>query len=77
MAPEVDEIIPVSRYMEGGYSNPTACALDPANVRLTHRICNERRGAGQHGRPVKDTRRAALPLSRDWSNPETWTDAGE
>ena len=36
LSPEVDEIIPVSR---GG--DP----LDPHNVALAHRICNERRGA--------------------------------
>lgn len=42
---ECDERVPVSRYAEGGYATPQACALDPANVQPTHRICNQRAGA--------------------------------
>lgn len=41
---EVDELIPVSRYREGGYASKTACALDYRNVDATHRACNEWRG---------------------------------
>lgn len=44
MSFEVDEIVPVSRYREGGYSSPEQCALDPSNLRPAHRICNQRRG---------------------------------
>lgn len=42
---ECDERVPVSRYAEGGYATPQACALDFANVQPTHRICNQRAGA--------------------------------
>lgn len=45
----VDEIIPVSRWREGGYSSPEACALDLSNQRPAHYICNARRGDGTHG----------------------------
>lgn len=54
LAPEIDEIIPVSA---GG--DP----LDRANVHLAHRICNERRG----NKPVTPKMtRLACPTSRDW-----------
>ncbi|MEY8436246.1 HNH endonuclease [Atopobiaceae bacterium 24-176] len=54
MAPEVDEIVPVSA---GG--DP----LDRGNVRLAHRICNVRRG----NRPVAPkVTRLACPTSREW-----------
>ena len=47
----IDEIIPVSRWREGGYSSPEACALDITNQRPAHYICNARRGNGtrNHG----------------------------
>lgn len=45
----IDEIIPVSRWREGGYSSPEACALDLSNQRPAHYICNARRGDGTHG----------------------------
>ena len=56
MAPEVDEIIPVSK---GG--NP----LDRNNVQLVHRICNQRKGNKMHGSgmAVKDL---PNPTSRKW-----------
>lgn len=41
---ECDEVIPVSRYQEGGYPSPEACALDRNNVQPVHRICNQRAG---------------------------------
>ena len=41
---EVDELIPVSRYLEAGYPSKQACALDYNNVDATHRACNEWRG---------------------------------
>lgn len=44
MSFEVDELIPVSKWREGGYSSPTACALDYQNVDAAHRKCNVWRG---------------------------------
>ena len=49
MAFVIDEIIPVSRWREGGYSSPEACAQDIANQRPAHYICNGRRGDGTRG----------------------------
>lgn len=51
-APEVDEIVPVSL---GG--DP----LSRRNVRLVHRLCNQRRGNG-----VKPTPTTTLTTSRPW-----------
>ena len=65
---ELDEIVPVSRYKEGGYASATACALDPRNVRPVHRqrICNQKRGNGL--RKSKGEKREQKPLkhSRAW-----------
>ncbi len=41
---EVDELVPVSRYWEGGYPTPQACALDYNNHGAVHRACNQWRG---------------------------------
>lgn len=58
LSPEVDEIIPVSR---GG--NP----LDRDNVRLAHRICNQRRGNGS-----RDQAAAAKTRATAVSTPTAW-----
>ena len=51
MAFVIDEIIPVSRGREGGYSSPEACALGVSNQRPAHYIGNARGGSGtrDHG----------------------------
>lgn len=41
----IDERIPVSRWREGGFNNPTHAALDPGNVQPVHWICNAQKGA--------------------------------
>lgn len=56
LAGEVDEIIPVSR---GG--DPLAWD----NVRLLHRICNQRRGNGTRHTPTR-TPPPPLTTSRNW-----------
>lgn len=70
---EVDEVVPVSRYMEGGYQSAQACALDPKNVKAAHRICNQRRGNKSMGELVRrattNTRKSAPKVekrSREW-----------
>ena len=40
MAFEVDELKPVSRWREFGYSSAQQAALDYSNVDATHRTCN-------------------------------------
>lgn len=65
---ELDEIIPVSRYREGGYASPTACSLDPRNVRPVHRICNQKRGNGLRKGKGGKPRPKYTPFkhSREW-----------
>lgn len=53
MSPEIDEIIPVSK---GG--SPT----DMANLRVVHRICNQRRG----NKTATTPKTLPLPRSNDW-----------
>lgn len=62
---EVDEIVPVSRYWEGGYKSPQECALDKANLRAVHRICNQRRG-NKPDKPMAPPTELSLPQSRIW-----------
>ena len=40
----IDEIIPISRYKEGGYNSPEEAALDWNNLAPAHYICNQRKG---------------------------------
>ena len=40
----IDEIIPVSRFRDGGYSSPEAAADDWNNLAPAHYICNSKRG---------------------------------
>ena len=44
----IDEIIPVSKWREGGYKSPEECALDISNQRPAHYICNAKRGNGDN-----------------------------
>jgi hypothetical protein len=55
----VDEIIPVSRYREGGFASKEVCALTLSNTRPAHYICNARRGN-------KMIETVTLPLPQPW-----------
>lgn len=57
MAPEVDEIVPVSR---GG------SPVDIDNVQLVHRICNERKGNRMAGDVDLRKIENPIPQSRAW-----------
>jgi len=57
MAPEVDEIIPVSL---GG------SPLQRSNTRLVHRVCNQRRGDGRRERMQAAEGRAPVVASTIW-----------
>ena len=39
----IDEIIPISRYREGGYRSREECAQDWHNLQAAHYICNDRK----------------------------------
>ena len=41
----IDEIRPVSRWLEFGYDSPAAATRDPENLAPAHRICNASKGA--------------------------------
>lgn len=59
---ECDEIVPVSK---GG------CATDPENIQPTHRICNQRKGAGK-----TQTQKGKAPIfehnTADGANARRW-----
>ena len=46
----VDEIVPISRYREGGFRSPSEAATTFENTRPAHWLCNARRGAGKANR---------------------------
>lgn len=58
---EYDHYYPVSRWRECGYQSARACALDPANGRSAHRICNAKRGDAMPGTPAWDRRLGIKP----------------
>lgn len=62
---EVDELVPVSRWQEGGYASAEQCALDPNNQAPAHRICNQRRG-NRMLEAVEAQPTAPIITSRDW-----------
>lgn len=43
----IDEVAPISRWREFGYSSKRECATDASNWRPAHRICNAERGDGR------------------------------
>lgn len=57
LAPEVDEIVPVSR---GG------SPYDWDNLQLVHRICNQRKGAKMAGDIDLKKVENPIPISRAW-----------
>jgi hypothetical protein len=63
---ELDEIVPASRWREGGYPSLTACVTDRANVAPAHRECNRRRGNAPLGVPAPPASALPLPVSREW-----------
>ena len=48
---ELDEIVPVSRWREGGYASPEACVDDISNLQPAHRICNRLKSNGTKPAP--------------------------
>lgn len=57
----IDEIIPVSRYMMGGYESPEACARDWNNLRAAHYICNQKRGNRMPCDNVRAEKKMSIP----------------
>lgn len=57
----IDEIIPVSRYKEGGYETPEECARDWNNLRAAHYICNAKRGNRMPQDAVRVEKKMSIP----------------
>lgn len=53
MAFVVDEIVPVSRYHEGGFDSPEQAALTWSNTQPAHYACNARKGNRLQGEMQK------------------------
>ena len=49
----VDEIVPISRYREGGFESPEQAALTFSNTQPAHYICNARKGDGRRVKKVR------------------------
>ena len=64
----VDEIIPVSRYREGGFDSPEQAATTWSNTQPAHYICNARKGNKMPGQReyVKMKRSPVVTRSREW-----------
>lgn len=61
----IDEIIPVSRYKEGGYESPEGAARDWNNLRAAHYICNSKRGNRMETDPVRAEKKMNIS-DGDW-----------
>ena len=60
----IDEIHPVSRWREFGYSSAEECARDWNNLQAAHYICNQKKAA-HVPTDLRRIRRATLP-DGDW-----------
>ena len=49
----IDEIRPVSRWMEFGYKSARECATDPSNWQACHYLCNAQAGDKRKPKKVK------------------------
>lgn len=63
----VDEIKPVSRWKEFGYSSPEAAAQDWENLQAAHYVCNAMKGnkLALHA-DMEDARRQTYPSDGEW-----------
>ena len=61
----VDEVVPVSRWREGGYPSPEACALDPANQQPAHWCCNAEKGNGKKKKLEKGAKKPIGKMAKD------------
>ena len=59
----IDEIIPVSKWQEAGYSSPAAAADDFENCQAAHYICNQMKG-NKTGYTLQQSRQTAQGKQR-------------
>lgn len=62
----VDEILPVSRWKEFGYSSPEAAALDWNNLQAAHYICNARKSNKLNFRVAQTEPRKQIVPDGQW-----------
>lgn len=61
----IDEIIPVSRYIEGGYGSKREAAEDWNNLQAAHWICNARK-SNKNIIKVTTVSRKRISLDGEW-----------
>ncbi len=61
----IDEIRPVSRWKEFGYSSPAAAAQDWDNLQAAHWICNQRK-SNKFGDEARDAVKIINIIDGDW-----------
>ena len=62
----IDEIRPVSRWAEFGYTSPEEAALDVDNQQPAHWICNARKGNRTEGGAWRKKRYEPVPQPKEW-----------
>jgi len=60
----VDEIIPVSRWREAGYSSPEAAAQDWSNLQAAHYCCNAAK-SNKLGFRLREQQLIVAPIASD------------
>lgn len=61
----IDEIVPVSRYREGGYGSREAAARDWNNLQAAHWCCNAAKSNKMGGQITKRIKTGS-PVSKKW-----------
>lgn len=60
----IDEIKPVSKWREFGYSSPEAAVMDRSNLQAAHRCCNAAKGA-KIDFQFRQMRKTEKPIAQD------------
>ena len=61
----IDEIKPVSRWKEFGYSSPEAAAKDWSNLQAAHYCCNQAKG-NKTAADIRPNRKAVIFTDGNW-----------
>ena len=69
---EVDELVPVSRWRDGGYLSPEQCAADYANLAAAHRRCNQWRSNKSVDEVIAIARESRADARCDGSTSREW-----
>ena len=61
----IDEVFPVSRWKEAGYTSARECAEDFSNLKAAHYICNQIK-SNKVGINIKNVARKINVVDGDW-----------